>query len=128
MTFRSYLALIAATTGLAWAGWVFVLWQVNPDEAGALGFALFYLTLGTALMGTIATASFAYRVLFLKREVLMREVRITVRHALLLGSGGILALVCAANEWLSWLTGILLIGVIGAIEYVCLVIDSGHRG
>jgi len=128
MTFRAYLWLMGLTTAFAWAGWLFVIFRIDPEEAGALGLGLFYITLFTALIGTIAVIGAAYRVLVLRRkDVVSREVRITFRHAVMVSLVGILGLALAALGWLRWWVLLGLVVAVGVIEYIFLLVQESRR-
>lgn len=128
MTFSAYLWTIGATSLLAWFGWLLVLFRVDPGETGALGLGLFYVTLFAGLVGTIAVAGVLYRVLVLKRhELVMREVRISFRHALMLSFVAVGSLALSAQNFLtSWnLFGLFLL--IGFIEYLFVSMEESRR-
>lgn len=114
-------------TFLAWLGWAVVLFQLNPDEVGWPGIALFFLTLFMGLAGTFATVSMSYRVIRLKRPVVSREVRISFRHALLLASGGCLMLFLASKDILSFWVFLLMFAVFGSLEFLALWMDRHQR-
>lgn len=114
-------------TFLAWLGWAVVLFQLNPDEVGWPGIALFFLTLFMGLAGTFATVSMSYRVIRLKRPVVSREVRISFRHALLLASGGCLMLFLASRDILSFWVFLLMFIVFGSLEFLALWMDRHQR-
>ena len=42
MNFRTYLWCMAVITLVAWSGWLFVLFTIDPSEAGWLGLILHY--------------------------------------------------------------------------------------
>ncbi len=127
MTFRVYLALMAAATALAWAGWFVVLLRLNPDQAGTAGTALFFLTLFFSLVGTFATASMSYRVLKLQRPVISREARIAFRHAILLGFAACLLLFLASQDWLGVWTFLAVFVGFGIVEFCALWVDRSQR-
>lgn len=119
---------MAGGTALAWASWVAVLWNVNPDEAGIPGFVLFYLTLCVALIGTFSVLGVVYRVHVLKRQhVVSREVRIAFRHAILLASMAVSSLALSTYGWLKWWVFLLLLALVGVIEYAALTIQESKR-
>lgn len=127
MTFRTYLGLMGLATALAWTGWVVVLFRLNPDEAGAAGTALFFLTLFFSLVGTFATASMSYRVLKLQRPVISREARIAFRHAILLAFAACLLLFLASQDWLGVWTFLAVFAGFGVVEFCALWVDRSQR-
>ena len=129
MTFRSYLWLLGLTTALAWAGWLFVIWMVDPEEAGWVGLGLFYITLFSALIGTFAVAGAAYRVLMLRRrDVVSREVRITFRHAVMVSLVGIVSLALSAKDLFNIWALLIMVVAVGVIEYIFLLVQESRRG
>ena len=127
MTFRQYLMLMGGTTLLAWFAWGLVLWRINPDEAGWLGMALFFLTFTLGLVGVFATASMSYRVLVMRRPVVLREARIAFRQAAFLAIAAGLMLFLAARDALSWGVMLLVLVVFGGLEYLSLSLDKHSR-
>jgi len=129
MSFRSYLFLMALCTLLAWIAWVLIMLNVNPEEAGAGGFILFYITLTTGLIGSLSLAGILYRVVLRNRkDVVIREVKTSFRHAVLLSLVAILALILSAQGKLHWWVLVVLIIVASVIEYVSLMLHGARRG
>jgi len=128
MTFRTYLILMGLGTLISWGAWVLVLYTTNPFEAGASGFVLFYLTLGMSLIGTLTLLGMAYRVFFLRRHaVMMREVRISFRHAVFLSLVAVGALALSAQGWLKWWALLALFILMSLVEYFFLLREEAHR-
>jgi len=48
-------------TLICWLAWVFVLFFINPDETGFIGFILFYFSLFLAILGTVTIFGFIIR-------------------------------------------------------------------
>ncbi len=119
---------MSVATALAAGAWLFVLWSVNPFEASAAGFVMFYLTLLMSLVGLLTIAGVGYRVLILRRtDVVSREVRISFRHAVFLSLIAVIALALSAAGWLRWWTIIGLIAIVSVVEYVFLVKEEARR-
>lgn len=128
MTFRMYLFLMSFSTVIAWIAWVIVIQNVNPNETGVLGFGLFYITLITGLVGVLSLCGIVYRVLILRRHaVLIREVKVSFRHALLLSAVAVSSLALAAHDLLRWWVLLVLIGIVSLIEYVALLVQHARR-
>ncbi len=127
MTFREYLIMMIGATVVAWAGWFLVLFQINPNEAGGFGLALFFLTLFLGLVGIFATASMSYRVLALHRPLILREARIAFRQALLLAFCAVLSLFLASKDLFSWWVVLLVVGGTLSLEGFSLWIDRTRR-
>lgn len=128
MTLKDYLILMSIATGIAWGSWVYVLFQVDPHEAGLMGFVLFYVTLFASLVGTLAILGSIYRVVLRKRQHLVtREVRISFRHGMMVSAAAIVALILSTQNLLSWITLVLLFGAVGLLEYLFLLVQENHR-
>lgn len=128
MTFQSYIWAMGAASVAAWIGWFVVVWRVDPAETGLLGLGLFYITLFASLVGTFAVAGVLYRVLVLKREQLvMREVRITFRHGLMLAFVAVFSLGLSAQNLLTWWNMLGIFACIGLVEYVFVSMEENRR-
>lgn len=122
------MAIMGVATAMAIAAWAFVVWSTNPEEAPAIGFVMFYVTLLMSLVGLLTVGGVGYRVLILgRRDVVSREVRISFRHAVFLSVIAVVALASSASGRLRWWTFFLLIVVVSAIEYVFLVKEEARR-
>jgi Ca2+/Na+ antiporter len=119
---------MGATSLLAWAAWALVIFRVDPGETGVLGLGLFYVTLFAGLVGALAVGGVLYRVLVLKRhQLVMREARISFRHALMLSFVAVGSLALSAQNLLTWwnILGVCLF--VGAIEYLFVSIEESRR-
>jgi hypothetical protein len=97
-------------------------------ETGIPGLFLFYITLFAALMGTIAVVGVLYRVLVLKRqEIVMREVRISFRHSIMLAFVAVATLALSAQNVLVWWNILGLFAVLGVVEYVFVAMEESRR-
>jgi len=128
MSFKWYAMLMGLGTGLAWVAWIIILQTMNPDEAGYLGLFFFFTTLFLSLVGTISMFGLLYRIGIRKRtEMVMREVRVAFRHALLLSVLTIIALWFSSQDWLRWYTLVVFLLVAVAVEYLFLVLVDAER-
>jgi Ca2+/Na+ antiporter len=119
---------MSIATLIAWGGWVFVVFTINPEEAGALSLILFYVTLFMAMLGTLAVIGIVYRIRLLKRDQLMiREVRITFRHAIMLSLALICSLFLSAQGLLTWWNFLALFVGVGVVEYLFLLMQESRR-
>lgn len=124
MGLRAYFSMIGLGTALSWTAWLIVLFTMNPFESGWVGFAMFYVTIGTGLVGILTLVFSLIRIIFLRRKVIEREVRISFRHAVLCSLIGVASLILSASGRFSfWYMLVLLILAVG-VEYVFLQV---HR-
>ncbi len=128
MGYRSFLILMSAATIVALAAWTYIVFFVNPDEAGIAGFVLFYITLFAACIGMLTLAGVLFRVHLRKRqETAFREVRIAFRHATLLSFVAVLCLALSAQGWLNFWWFLFFLVLIGGLEYAALLIQESRR-
>lgn len=120
MTFRDYLIVMSLATAAAWAGWVVVLFSIDPTSAGMLGFAFFYLTLSVALLGTFSIAGAAVRVWMRPEELVSRHVAKAFRHGILLSGLFVGSLVLLSHQWLTWWVMVLFVVLLALIELAFL--------
>jgi hypothetical protein len=101
---------------------------MNPYEVGVGGFILFYVTLLFGLIGTLTLAGMGYRILLLRRSVMVtREVRISFRHAVFLSAVAVAALVLSAEGWLNVWVFVVSILVMSVLEYLFLLREEARR-
>ena len=115
-------------TLMAWLGWGTVLFNTDPRDAGAAGFTMFYLTLFMGLVGLITLIELLFRVALMRRSVVLREVKVSFRHAVLLSGVGILSLIFSSQGWLSWWVLVVFIVTACVLEYVSLLVQHARRG
>jgi len=128
MPLRAYLILMSIGTAIAWAGWLFVVITIDPNEAGILSLILFYITLFVSLMGSLAILGIIFRVRWRKsNELLTREVKISFRHAVMLSAVGIVSLLLASLDLLTWWNFLALFIGVGVVEYLFLLSQQGRR-
>lgn len=82
MSVRGYTLLLAMTTLLSWIAFGAVVVIINPQEAGAIGIGLFYISLSLALIGTFSLAGFLIRTVFFKKEDIFNRISIAFRQAI----------------------------------------------
>ncbi|MCD4705134.1 hypothetical protein K8R66_03600 [bacterium] len=107
-------------TLLSWFGFLMVIFFTNPAEAGILSFAIFYLILALAVIGTFTILGFLIRRLFSKEELAFPHVIISFRQALWLALVLDISLYLQSISLFNWLNAILIILVLGLIEFFCL--------
>lgn len=113
---------------IAWVTWLLVLFTVNPFEAGVLGFAMFYIALAVALIGTLSLAGFGVRMLMYKHEaVVLREVTTAFRQACLLAVVIIGSLLLQSKSLLAWWNVLLFVLVVSVLELFFLSSRFSHR-
>jgi hypothetical protein len=128
MSYRSFLILMVLATVASLGGWFYILFNVNPNEAGVIGFILFYVTLFAACVGLLTLFGIIVRVHLRHRQpTAFREVRIAFRHAVWLSLVSVVCLALSAQGWLNLWWFLLLLAVVGGLEYGALLIQESRR-
>lgn len=129
MGYRSFLAMMIAGTVAACGLLMYVIFNINPFESGLIGLFVFYISLYASLVGLLSLAGIIFRVHIRNRlQTAFREVRIAFRHAVLLSGVAVTALILSSINWLAWWNFMILLAVIGLLEYVFLTIQESRRG
>lgn len=116
MTFKQYAFVMSAVSLVAWAGWLLILFFVDPTNSGIVGPVLFYTSLGAALLGSLSLIGLFVRVVLIRKAaILSKEVGNAFRQAFLLSALCITLLVLVRYSLLSWWNSPLLI-----LAAVCL--------
>ncbi|MFA7653613.1 MAG: hypothetical protein WCX97_01025 [Candidatus Magasanikbacteria bacterium] len=119
MTLRQYLILMSLGTLICWGTWVFVILSLDPNSAGTLGLAFFYLSLFLALVGTFSVIVFLVRRAIVKNdEVIFRHVKKTFRQSVIFTTLIIFALFLLQEKLLTWWNGIILVVLFVILEAV----------
>lgn len=128
MNLKEFLIAIGVATLLAIGGWVVVLVRVDPETAGLPGVVLFYLTAFAAIVGICAFLGTWLRA---RKEqhphLIVREVKIALRHSIFLATLGLGALALASMNALRWWIWLIALVVICAVEYIFLLIQDQRR-
>lgn len=128
MSFAAFLWLMGGTSLVALGGWLYVLAFVDPLESGWLGLVLFYVTLYAACIGIFSMIGLLFRVQFRGRhDVMSREVKIAVRHAVMFATVFVVSLALSAKNLLTWWNLAALFAVVGLIEYAFLLVQESRR-
>lgn len=110
------------------AAWVFVILRVNPFEAGWLGLILFYIPFFGMLCGVFFLGQMAYNFwLSHEQALLIRQVRVSFRRAILGSIVSLVLLLLSAQNVLRWTWMLLILVIACAIEYVFLRLQSQRR-
>ena len=107
-------------TVIAAATFALVLFRVNPETAGLLSFALFYLSLFLTVTGLISIVSFLVRVVARREELLSRLVALSFRQAVLFALLAVSALALHSRHLLSWWNALFLVAAVTLVEFFFL--------
>ena len=119
MTLRQYLLLMSLGTFICWGIVAFIIFTLDPAQAGTLGLIFFYASLFLALLGTFSVIVFLLRRLIVQdNEIIFRHVKNTFRQGVLFSALAVLALLLLQWRLLHWWNGILLIILFVILEVI----------
>ena len=128
MNFKGLVIVMAIAASLFWLAWSVVVIRIDPSEAGLSGLLIFYVTLLAALVATLSVAGVFYRVRILKRnQLLTREVKIAIRHAIILSLVAVVSLALSAKNLLFWWNLLGLFILMGVVEYGFILVEESRR-
>ena len=126
MTLKKYLNLMCILTGICWLGWVLVIFLINPERAGFIGFLLFYISLFLAILGTAAVVSFIIRAQFSQKPI-FRQVEISFRQGIWISAGVVVLLLLKGWHLLRWWNILLLILFLVILELLFLGQEKKYK-
>ncbi len=128
MSLKKYLIIMTSATLVSWIAWLFVFFFINPDEAGFVGFALFYISLFFALVGTFSLFGFFIRVWFTKEEVIFRHLGVATRQSFFFSILMVSALMLQGADLLTWWSVPLLVIFLTLLEFFFITRRQPRRG
>jgi Ca2+/Na+ antiporter len=112
MNFKAYLLTILFGTILCFVGWGMVVVNIDPEEAGILGFFLFYTTLFLGIVGLTSTIGLGIRkLIFADDDIVFRHSKRTFRQSLIFAILAITTLILLQLGILRWWNGIILLAL-----------------
>lgn len=126
MSLKKYLILMTIACILCWGGWSLVLFLVNPFSAGWIGIVLFYTALFLGLASLFSIVGFVVRFVIIKHEFAYKHVRTAFRQGLMFSLLVVGALFLQAEKLLVWWNLILMIVLLGVIEYA-FIVKEGNK-
>src|SRR3990172_1312763 len=116
MNFWHYLILMFVGTILSWLSWLMVVFFIDPKEM-AWAPLLFYFSFFLSWLGTITLTGLAIRVWLLKRDILLRQVRLSFRQGVWYAVLIVSALFLQRQQLLTWWNAVLLLAAVGLLEF-----------
>jgi len=104
-----------------------VLTFFEPSNAGWQGFALFYISLGLSLIGTLTLIGLLVRVFFSRETLVVKDVLISLRQGILFTVLIIVALILKGLDLLMWWNILLLIGALTLLEIFLMSYKSRNN-
>lgn len=114
-------------TAICWLSWLVVLFFINPEETGLMGFILFYFSLFLAILGTTSILGFIIRARFNQGPV-FKQVEVSFRQGIWLGMLAIGLLLLKETELLRWWNGIFLFLFLTFLEFFFLSSRKRFKG
>lgn len=117
MSLRSYLLGLMVSTIFCWFSFGLILFYINPNEAGGVGLAAFYLSLFFALVGAFTLLGFYLRRWLSRNEILFAHISPAFRQGVLLSLVLVVSLILQAFRILTWWDGMFLVGSVVLLEF-----------
>lgn len=124
MTVRAYLIVMTCVSTVAWIILIVVLQAIDPTRTGFLGFFIFYLTLGMALLSSSTFVGTLGRLWLKKDDIIFKQVIRSLRQAILLTVLFLSSFALFSQGLFVWWTMLLLVIIIVFIEGIFLSIGS----
>lgn len=116
MTLKKYLYTMAATTAICWLSFIVVLFRIDPYTTGALGLALFFISLFFAIWGTLGLLGFIVRRFVQSQVIPFRHIGVSLRQSLWFAILICLTLLLVSQQLLVWWMSLLLVLTLGTLE------------
>lgn len=117
---------MSIATVICWAAWVLIFFTVDPETTNQVGFGLFYSSLSLALIGTGAIVGFIIRFVFLKHDLVLRQVLDAFRQSFLFALLIIVSLILLSFKLFSWLNLFFLMAGLTILEYFLVTYRRSH--
>lgn len=120
MNLQKFIVFMIIGSLLSLFGFLMILNFMNPNESGIFVFLLFYLSLGLFTLGTFTVLGFFARKKISHQEMVFAKVMISFRQALWISIVLIVSLFLQSKGLLNWINEILLILMLGFVEFFYL--------
>ncbi len=120
MNLRQYLSILAIGTAVALSAWCIVVMAIDPMTAGGLAFLIFYITLGSGLVGLLTILGTVVRARNHDEQGLGTAVARSFRQSIFLSTLVVGSLYLMGSGMFSTPILFLLIGIFGLIEFLFL--------
>ena len=120
MTLKAYVWGMRLVALFSIIALVFVIMNIDPETAGAIGIVLFYLVLFFVLSSVLNLILLRIRKKIINDDNAFKNVKLSFRQGILLAILAIGLLVFQSFNMLVWWDGLLLLGAIFLIEFYFL--------
>ncbi len=121
MTLRQYTIILGVGTAIIWTAWFLVLVSIDPFTAGALGYAIFFITFFGGIVGLLTLLATVTRSLHHPNRDLEDVVVISLRQSVILALLLIGSLILARQRSLNWLSITGILTIVGLLEAVFIL-------
>ncbi|MBU4332154.1 hypothetical protein KKD19_02200 [Patescibacteria group bacterium] len=116
MSIKNYLSLMFLATVICWVAFGMVLNYIDPQEAGFVGFALFYISLLFSLTGLLSLVGLVFRSRFSNAPVFQR-VHASFRQAIWFSGLVVFLLFLQGLKVLEWWNIVLFVLFLALLEF-----------
>lgn len=127
MTVRIFFGGSLLTALITWTIWLLILWFVDPQQAGLLGFIIFFLSLFLSIASSVALLGFAVRRVVRDPQLPAYQVRNSLRQGVLLALFTSILLLLQLLRLLQWWVALILIILFVSAEFIFLSYDRAQR-
>jgi len=120
MTTKQFVLLLGIITLICLGAFVMVLFFINPETTGIIGFSLFYLSLFFGITGIMSLIGFLMRSVFTHRFEVFEQAQISFRQGLFFGIILAGSMFMQANRLLTWLNALFLVMLLTIIEFLII--------
>lgn len=116
MSIRSYIWGLSISTLLALAAWIFVVFYIDPEEAGIIGRVFFYTSLFLFLAGFLVSFFVWLRKKFVGEDVAVETIGLSFRQGVLLAIFLVVVAILQGIGYLIWWNALLTLAGIFLVE------------
>jgi Ca2+/Na+ antiporter len=120
MSLKQLIITVLGAALIAWASWLFILFEVDPTASGNTGVIFFYLSLFIALWGTLFVVFSLIKKKFNKDDLEHNIVKVSFRQSIFFSLTVVGVLFLQSRNFLTWWNLILLILGVSLLEYLFL--------
>ena len=120
MNLKQLIITVLLATTICWGIWCLIVFQIDPADAGYLGFFLFYVSIFFSLLGTFFLITFAVRKITNKLAMEYRIVSMSFRQSFFFALTGVSVLFLQSKGLLTWWNILLLVLSLGILEFFFL--------
>ena len=124
MSLKAYIWSLILSTFLALGAWLFVLFNIDPFDAGIIGQIFFYFSLWIFLLGVFVNILTWLRVKFLGGEQAVETMKLSFRQGVLIALLLITLLILWASGYFVWWVALLVTAGFFLVELFFLSRDE----